>query len=223
MRGAITRDEWMMAPRLDAVIFDLDGTLLDTERCTAAAGRRAFAAFGVDLAPDTLHRLIGKDDVTSAAILRQEFPDLDLPAVQRLWRQEIDIAYEEGIPLKPGARDLLDRLDRPKALATSSTRQQALRKLDITGLSRDFAHVITFDDVESPKPAPDAFLLAARQLGLPPPRCLAFEDSEAGAEAAFHAGMTVVQVPDILPSSGKFAHLVAATLLEGAQHFGLLD
>lgn len=211
-----------MTPTFDAVIFDLDGTLLDTERCTGEAGQRAFAAFGIDLAPDFLHRLIGKDDVTGSAILQYHFPDLDLPALRRHWAEEIDQAYAAGIPLKAGARELLDRLDRPKALATSSTRRQALHKLDLTGLSRDFTHVITFDDVASPKPAPDAFLLAARHLGHAPTSCIAFEDSEAGAEAAFRAGMTVIQVPDILPSSGQFAHLVAETLLEGARAYRLL-
>jgi len=206
----------------DAAVFDLDGTLLDTERCTGEAGLRAFAAFGIDLAPDFLHILIGKDDVTGSAILRDHFPGLDLPALRQHWNQEIDLAYEAGIPLKPGARELLDRLDRPKALATSSTRGQAHRKLDLTGLAGDFSHVITFDDVAHPKPAPDAFLLAAHLLGCAPSACVVFEDSEAGAEAAFRAGMTVVQVPDILPASGQFAHLVANSLMDGARRIGLL-
>ncbi|MFN4170755.1 MAG: HAD family hydrolase [Pseudorhodobacter sp.] len=211
-----------MTPTFDAVIFDLDGTLLDTERCTGDAGIRAFAAFGIDLEPDFLHRLIGKDDVTGSAILHDHFPRLDLPALRHRWDREIDIAYENGIPLKPGARELLDRLDRPKALATSSTRGQARRKLDLTGLAADFSHVVTFDDVASPKPAPDAFLLAARHLGCAPAACIAFEDSEPGAESAFRAGMTVVQVPDILPASGQFAHLVADNLIDGARRIGLL-
>ncbi len=82
--------------------------------------------------------------------------------------------------------------------------------------------MVTVDDVARAKPAPDPFLLAARLLGVDPQRCLAFEDSEPGAEAAFAAGMTVVQVPDIVPASGRFAHLVAPDLMAGARAIGLV-
>ena len=83
-------------------------------------------------------------------------------------------------------------------------------------------HFVTFDDVTLAKPAPEPFLLAAALLGVDPKRCLAFEDSEAGAEAAHRAGMTVIQVPDINPASGQFAHIVAPYLLTGAREIGLL-
>ncbi len=205
-----------------AVIFDLDGTLLDTERCTGEAGIRAFSRFGIELEHDFLHCMIGKDEKACDLILGQQFPDLDIAALRGDWGREIDLAYAAGIPLKPGVHELFGQLPHPRALATSSSRLQARRKLDLTGLGSAFAQVVTVDDVERPKPAPDAFLLAARLLGHPPSACVAFEDSEAGAEAAHAAGMTVVQVPDILPSSGRFAHLVADNLLDGARRIGLL-
>jgi beta-phosphoglucomutase-like phosphatase (HAD superfamily) len=81
--------------------------------------------------------------------------------------------------------------------------------------------VITLDDVTAAKPAPDPYLLAANKLGVAPARCLVFEDSEAGAEAAHRAGCRVVQVPDVVPSEGRWAHHLAPSLLEGALAAGL--
>jgi HAD superfamily hydrolase (TIGR01509 family) len=206
----------------DAVIFDLDGTLIDSEAVTQAAGMEAFAALGVTVEPGFLHGLIGIDDQTGAGLIRARFPDLDTEAFARAWTAGTRRRYAAGVPLKPGTEELLAGIALPKALATSSTRRQADHKLGATGLGVHFARVITFDDVTSPKPHPEPYLLAARLLGVDPARCLAFEDSETGARSAHAAGMTVVQVPDIVPATGAFAHFVAPDLLTGARRFGII-
>ncbi|WP_022704628.1 HAD family hydrolase [Pseudorhodobacter ferrugineus] len=206
----------------DAVIFDLDGTLLDTESLTQAAGILAFAECGVTVDPAFLHGLIGRDDVTGAGLIRAQFPDLDFATFTAVWTRQVAAHYAKGIPLKPGTHDLLGAIDLPIAIATSSTRAQLDYKLGVSDISRYFKHFVTFNDVKHAKPAPDPFLLAAHLLGVDPARCVAFEDSEAGAESAHSAGMTVVQVPDINPASGRFAHLVAPDLLTGAREIGLI-
>ena len=206
----------------DAVIFDLDGTLIDTEAHNQAAGSEAFARHGITVEPSFLHRLIGQDDETTTTLVRATFPTLDIRAFRDCWAGAVMRNYAAGIPLKPGASSLLSRINLPKALATSSTREQADHKLVLTGLLPFFLHTVTVNDVKRAKPAPDAYLLSARLLGVAPARCLVFEDSELGAEAAQAAGMTVVQVPDILPVSGRYATLVAPDLLTGARQIGLL-
>jgi HAD superfamily hydrolase (TIGR01509 family) len=207
----------------DAVIFDLDGTLLDTESLTQAAGIIAFAECGVTVDPAFLHGLIGRDDVTGAGLVRARFPDMDFDSFVQAWTRAVLAQYAQGIPLKPGTHELLRTVSLPKAMATSSTRAQLDYKLSVTDIAAYFSHFVSFDDVTKAKPAPEPFLLAARLLGVDPSRCLAFEDSETGAEAAYRAGMTVVQVPDINPTSGRFAHLVAPDLLTGARGIGLLS
>ncbi|MBA4349649.1 MAG: HAD family phosphatase, partial [Rhodobacter sp.] len=77
-------------------------------------------------------------------------------------------------------------------------------------------------DVSEPKPAPEPYLLAAARLGVDPTRCLVFEDSDVGAEAAHRAGCTVVQVPDVAPTEGRFARHLAADLLAGARAAGII-
>ena len=206
----------------DAVGFDLDGTLLDTESLTQAAGVAAFFECGIEVDVACLHRLIGRDDVTGAELVRAQFPALDFKAFSAIWSRKVAENYAAGIPLKPGTHAVLGALRQPLALATSSTRVQMDYKLSLTEIAPYFQHFISFNDVAHAKPAPDPFLLAARLLGVDPARCVAFEDSEAGAESAYLAGMTVVQVPDINPASGRFAHLVAPDLLTGAREIGLL-
>jgi HAD superfamily hydrolase (TIGR01509 family) len=206
----------------DAVIFDLDGTLLDTEAITHAAGIHAFAAQGINVDPGFLHSLVGIDDATNALQIMAAFPQMDLAVFVRVWRAEVQARQAQGIPLKAGVMDLLAGFDLPRAIATSSRRDSARSKLAITGLDVLFAHVVTVDDVARPKPAPDPFLLAARMLGADPARCLAFEDSDTGAAAAHAAGMTVVQVPDMTPTLGRHAHHVAPDLLSGARAAGLI-
>ncbi|MCF1707629.1 HAD family phosphatase [Tabrizicola sp. J26] len=206
----------------DAVVFDLDGTLIDSESLTQAAGLETFRSFGIEVEPEFLHSLIGVDDQTSSTVIKARFPQLDLVAYGTAWRTNVSRHWSQGVPLKPGTVELLTAIRKPKALVTSSTRWQADQKLDLTGLGIHFDHVVTFDDVTSPKPDPEPYLLAARLLGVTPKRCLAFEDSETGARSAHKAGMTVVQIPDIVPASGDFAHHVAEDLLAGARAAGLI-
>lgn len=206
----------------DAVFFDLDGTLIDTESIALVTGRAAFAAHGHEVDEAFMHALVGKDEPTAARIIRAALPHADLDAVNRHWRDGFAAGVDAGLALKPGAEELLARAARPLAIVTSTGRTGAHRKLAIAGIAQAFTHVVTLDDVRAPKPAPDPYLLAADLFGVDPTRCLVFEDSETGAEAAHHAGCVVVQVPDVVPSAGRWAHHLAPDLLTGARMAGLI-
>lgn len=207
----------------DALLFDLDGTLIDTETLALASGMAAFAAVGFPVEDDFMHRLVGVDQPTAAVLIRNHLPDIDLPALHRHWGAGFNAGVEQGLPLKSGTLELLAAAPAHlhRAVVTSSGRSEALRKIAIAGLTPSFPTVITVDDVTRPKPDPEPYLLAARMLGVDPARCLVFEDSETGAEAAHRAGCVVVQVPDIIPSTRRWAHHVAGDLLSGARLAGL--
>lgn len=207
---------------IDAVLFDLDGTLIDTESVAMAAGRAAFADLGHAVEDALMHQMIGIDQPTSRQLIQSALPQLDIDALARLWDARFEAAILQGLPLKAGAALLLAQAARPMAIVTSSARTAAHHKLRLAQIDHHFAEVITVNDVTRPKPAPDPYLLAAQRLGVDPARCLVFEDSETGAEAAHRAGCIVVQVPDIVPTIGRWAHHVAPDLLTGARHYGLI-
>lgn len=210
----------------DAAIFDLDGLLIDTERLAIAAGYEALDQMGQPHVAGLFESLVGKDDATGARLVAARYGDaFPFDDFSQRWSLLFQTRLDDGIPLRPGADTLLGQLARqglPCAVATSSRRASALRKLDLTGLAPHFATVVTFDCIASPKPAPDPYLEAARRLGIAPGRCIAFEDSDPGAAAAHAAGMTVVQVPDMAETTGPHAHHLAASLIEGARMAGLI-
>ena len=215
-----------MPPPFDAVVFDLDGTLIDTESLCNAAGAEACARLGFPVSLEFFEGLAGIDDRTRARLIEEHTGrPVEYRAFLAEWDRLCTLRFQQGIPLKPGAVELLDRLSAaglPLALATSSREGPAREKFEGAGLLPLFRTVVTFDDVAAPKPAPDPYLLAAERLGVEPRRCLAFEDSETGARSAQAAGLTVVQVPDLHPTKGAHAHIVASSLLEGAALAGLL-
>lgn len=207
----------------DALFFDLDGTLIDTERLAISSGLAAFEHVGFPVDLDFMHGLVGIDGPTSARIIQSRHPELALAELNHHWRQGFQSALDSDLVLKPGVTELLAQVAHlPHVLVTSSGRHEAHRKLAMVGLDQSFAHVVTVDDVTAPKPAPEPYLLAASLLGVSPARCLVFEDSETGSEAAHRAGCVVVQVPDVVPSQGRWAHHLAENLLAGARAAGLL-
>ena len=206
----------------DALLFDLDGTLIDTESLAIAAGLAAFAEVGHPVSVEFLHGLVGIDLPGSRRIIGAALPGVDQERLHPIWRAGFDEAMERGLALKPGVTEMLAGGRVPMAVVTSSARAEAHYKLRLSGIAAAFDLVISRDDVTLAKPAPEPYLLAAQRLGVLPSRCLVFEDSEVGAEAAHRAGCVVVQVPDVVPGTGKWAHHLAENIIQGARMAGLV-
>ena len=193
----------MFEEPVEAVIFDMDGTLIDSESVYIAAMQDAAGTLGLALPLDLCHAMVG---VPSHGRRRPNHPvwstGFDLAVFRGHFSTSVQRRMSERVPMKPGVVELLDFLrDRglPLAIATSAGRATAERNLGRAGLLDRFDALATRDDVEHPKPAPDLYLEAAKRLGVAPERCVAFEDSSIGIIAAHAAGMRAVMVLDILP------------------------
>ena len=140
-----------------------------------------------------------------------------------VYRQLLD----DHIEVKPGAHQLLAYLEKmqiPRAVATSSSGSKAKAILDRVGLWQYIPHLTGGDEVKDGKPAPDVYLDAAKKLGVNAPRCIAFEDSETGITAALAAGMRVIQIPDLIAAERTLAppiFYLASSLLDGAALLGI--
>ncbi|MBU6165894.1 MAG: HAD family phosphatase [Alphaproteobacteria bacterium] len=195
----------MITTRPAAVLFDMDGLLLDTERLIQAAMMAEMAALGFGFAPADYAELIGRPEPASRAIMQARFgPGLDYDAMRAAVRQRIRDEWGPLRPLKAGAADLLAQLNAAGilcAVATSSEQALARSLLGPVGLLDGFAAIIGCDDVAQGKPHPAPYLAAAARLGVDPARCLALEDSHNGVISAHGAGCQVVMVPDLLPAT----------------------
>jgi beta-phosphoglucomutase-like phosphatase (HAD superfamily) len=188
--------------RFQAVIFDMDGLMLDTERVYRDIFNRAAAGCEVEF-PDWLHmKLLGRNTADMKAILREFFGG-DEQMFERYLernRHHHKICFADAPPLKQGLEDLLDFIESktvPKAVATSTPRRTAIPRLEQCGLLHRFVSVSCGDDVANGKPAPDLFLMAAKSMSIPPEKCVVLEDSEAGVRGAHAAGMSAIMVPDL--------------------------
>jgi len=174
--------------RFAAVIFDLDGTLIDSHPAIARAWTSWLSEF--EVVPDASANVNG---MTSEAIIRLVLPEHRVvEATARM--EELEVYETEGIEALPGAREALDAVPADRvAVATSGTRAVATARMEAAGLTPP-AVLLTADDVEHGKPAPDLFLAAARALGVEPADCLVVEDAPAGVRAARAAGAGVLAV-----------------------------
>ena len=188
--------------KFKAVIFDMDGLMLDSERVYREIFNRAAADCAV-ACPDELHeRMLGRNSVDTRAILLDEWKDEALLAkfFDRAQHHH-ELCFTATPPaIKTGLHELLDFLEErnvPKVVATSTRRSHAIDRLENSGLLRRFKTITTGDQVERGKPAPDIFLMAAGTIGIQPSDCVVLEDSEAGVTGAHAAGMTPIMVPDM--------------------------
>jgi len=183
---------------IEAVVFDLDGVLIDSEPVWERVRRELVAARGGHWAPDAQHKLMGMSTPEWARYLSEDL-GVGLPP-DEVAAQVIDqmaASYREHLPLLPGAVEAVHRLAArwPLGLASSAPAALIQTVLESAGLRSYFRVTMSTEQVAHGKPAPDIYLAVAAQLGFPPSDCAAIEDSSNGLRSAAAAGLRVIAVP----------------------------
>jgi HAD superfamily hydrolase (TIGR01509 family) len=205
---------------VSAVIFDMDGLMLDTERISLRVWRKAATDLGYVLDDGISERMVGLNATANRALLLGHFGDsFPFDALSRLAQSSyLECLEREGVPRKPGLIELLDFLrarEVPRAVATSTVNELARHKLAQAGVLEYFSVVVGGDEIAHGKPAPDIFLLAAARLHQHAADCAVLEDSGPGIRGAHAAGMVPILVPDgrsPAEETRRLAHVVVDSL-----------
>ena len=200
-----------------SVIFDMDGTLLDTQSICVPAWEYAGRMQGILGVGDAITAVCGMNEVGWTAYLEQHFEELNIDLFKKTMR---DYIIENGkVTYKKGAEALISFLKEngiKLALASGSSHASINHHLKEVGATDIFSVIVGGKDVENGKPAPDIFLLAAEKLGVNPKDCFVIEDSGNGIRAGYSAGMKCIGIPDVAPFSDE----VKAMMVE---HLSSLD
>jgi HAD superfamily hydrolase (TIGR01509 family) len=183
---------------IEAVVFDLDGVIVDSEPVWEQVRRQVVAEHGGRWLPDAQQRLMGMSTGEWARYLSQDLGvGLPPPAVAAMVIERMQARYRDGVPLMPGAAGAVRRLAArwPLGLASSSPPALIGAVLDGAGLRECFAAALSTEQVRRGKPAPDIYLAVTGLLGFPPEACAAVEDSTNGLRSAAAAGLRVIAVP----------------------------
>jgi HAD superfamily hydrolase (TIGR01509 family) len=202
----------------DAVIFDLDGVLVDSERTWNGAKEALVRSAGGTWRDEAPHVMMGMSSVEWAAYLHDELAvPMDVEAINREVVARMEEEYRRELPLLPGATEVVRALGErwPLALASSSNRELIDLVLELSGFQ--FGVTVSSEEVARGKPAPDVYLAAAAELGVAPERCVAIEDSSNGLRSAAAAGMAVIAVPNphYAPTADALALAAAAVPVVG--------
>jgi HAD superfamily hydrolase (TIGR01509 family) len=202
---------------LQAVLLDMDGTLVDSEGFWWDVEVEVFASLGHTLDETWRHVVVGGPMARSAGFLIEATgADIGLPELTVLLNEGFESRIDGGLPLMPGAARLLAELhahEIPTALVSASHRRIIDRVLSVLG-PHHFALSIAGDEVSRTKPFPDPYLLAAAGLGADPARCAVIEDTATGVAAAEAAGCRVVAVPSVAPIGPALGRTVVSSLEE---------
>jgi HAD superfamily hydrolase (TIGR01509 family) len=213
--GAAEPSEAVSPP--DAVVFDNDGLLLDTESVWTRAEEDLFEQRGLEFTPADKRELVGTSAAIAGAVLERRLgePGRAAELIEEL-NALVVAELEHGVEAMVGARELLHDLKRrgtPIGLVSNSPLVFVRRSLELVGFEDQFDVVLSAHEVAAPKPAPDPYLEACRRLGVEPgPSVVALEDSPTGVAAARAAGLTVIGVPSVEGVALEQAHHLADSL-----------
>lgn len=186
---------------IQAALFDMDGTIIDSEPYWMTAERELVESFGGTWSEEQGHALVGSGLWNSASLLKAAGVDLELDDIVHRLSDRVLTQIEEAVPWRPGVRQLFHGLleaDIPCALVTMSLRKNAVALAQ--AVEKDlgkpvFQAIVAGDDVEAPKPNPEAYLKGASALGMDIHTTVALEDSAFGAASAFSAGAITIGIP----------------------------
>ena len=184
-----------MYSNIDLVIFDCDGVLIDSEIISARMLQAELKLYNVDIPFEyIIKNYIGRSYPTVLSDAQKTFDVLLDDDFGEKYRERLMAAFVQDLKRIPYIKDVIEQLNIPKCVATSSSPKRVATSLEIVGLDSQFGkNVYTASQVENGKPAPDLFLFAAKKMGVPPHRCLVIEDSLTGVEAGLAAGMSVIR------------------------------
>jgi HAD superfamily hydrolase (TIGR01509 family) len=199
-----------------AVVFDLDGVLVDSEQLWDSARRELVAERGGRWTDDATHAMMGMSSPEWSRYVRDELGvDLEPAAISTAVLERLARLYRERLPLLPHAREAVIATSErwPLGLASSSNREIIDLVLELAELSAYFETTVSSEEVARGKPAPDVYLEAARRLRVEPTECAAVEDSTNGLRSAAAAGMTVIAIPnEAFPPSDDAQQLATVSI-----------
>ena len=205
----------MKLSELDAIVFDMDGVIFDTETIALRSWQDAADAHNIGDITETAMKCVGRSTVDTLKIFEEAYGDrisieqMHIECIERFK----EIVRTEGMPVKLGARELLEHLKASGikvALASSTSYQTVVDELKDADLFKYFRVIVGGDMIEHSKPEPEIYLLACEKLGADPTKCIAVEDSRNGIISASRAGMMPLLVPDILKPDEEMLKLAHA-------------
>ncbi|WP_207737618.1 HAD family phosphatase [Clostridium sp. D43t1_170807_H7] len=193
--------------KIKAVIFDMDGVIFDTEMVYLKVWSEVFEKYGYKMTKEIYASVLGTGRENVKKVFLSNFGS-DLPIDDMYIEKDENLAkeIEKGVPLKPGVCEILEYLKENNfkiALATSALSERAFKQLKQANIESFFHDIVCRDEVRETKPNPDIFLKAADKLSIRPEQCIVIEDSSAGIEAAFNAGMLPFHVVDLKKADEK--------------------
>lgn len=206
-----------MGKYMDAVIFDMDGVIFDSERLVLSCWEKVGEKYGFQGINEVFLPCIGTNEVKTKEIV-MDYYGQDFP--YEMFRQEASVLFHErvdldGLPVKKGVREILDYLKEqeiPTAVASSTRLEAVSGELKQAGLYEYFKVVMGGDQLKRSKPEPDIYLMTCEKMDVIPSRAYAIEDSYNGIRSSFRAGMRPIMVPDMLPATEEMRQKSVAVL-----------
>lgn len=211
----------------EAVIFDMDGILIDTERISFNAFKKVLKEYNYEISERFYLTMIGRNLNGIKEVMMKEY-GMNFP-FEEIYRKKVNIAFEtierDGVIVKPGVHEIIDYLNERNykiAVATSTQRERANYLLEKIQIKNKVNYIVCGDQVKHSKPEPEIFLKASKGVGVEPEKCIVIEDSDVGILAAYRAGMKGINVPDMkVPDDNmkKIAYKIFNSLSEVKTYF----